>query len=68
MQAYAKHQEDHPQLSQLLDGLRMAHESGGERADDDPSQQVADDGGQANAPGDHPADERYHQRHGDIDQ
>ena len=68
MQAHAEHQEDHPQLGQLLDGLRIAHEPGRERADGDPRQQVADDGGQADAPGDHPADERHHQRHGDIDQ
>ena len=68
MQADAEHEEDHAQLGELADRLRIAHEAGREGADRDAGQQVADDGGQPDATGDEAAKECGDQRHGNLDQ
>jgi hypothetical protein len=62
MQPHPKHQEDHPQLGQLLDRLDIAHPSRCERPDRNPCQQVPDDRRKPELPRDDPAREGHDKR------
>ena len=58
VQTDAEHQQDHAELRHLMDGGRIAAESGRERTKRDACDEVADDGGQANSPREESANER----------
>ena len=49
MQANAEHQKDHPDIGELQCQVGVGDETGGERADHDPGQQIADQGRQLQA-------------------
>ena len=68
MQANSEHQKDHTKLGQLLDGLYIAHETRREWTNRNPCQKITDDRWKPDPAGDDPANKRYHERQGNIDQ
>ncbi len=65
MDADAEHQQDDADLGELRGKLHVGDEPRGEWPNRHPRQQVADDHGQTEALGNHPADERGGEPHGD---
>jgi hypothetical protein len=57
MQADPKHKEDNSQLGQLSYSLKVSDESGSERPDGNPGEQVADNRRQSDSPGQHSSKE-----------
>ena len=68
METDTEHQENYPQLSQLLNDLHLADKTGCKRADDNTCQQVANNGRQAKSPGKDSTKKCHDQRQGNIDQ
>ncbi len=68
VQSDAEHQQNHAELRQLMDGGEIASETGGERTQRDPCDEVPDDGRQADSSGDESANERVAQGDGEVDQ
>jgi hypothetical protein len=68
MEPDAEHQEDHAELGELTDCVRVADEAGRERPHGDTRQQVARDRWQPDAPGEQASNQGVAQGHGDVDQ
>ena len=66
VQADAEHQQDHAELGELTDGLRIAPESRRERPQRDARDEVADDRRQPDTPGQQAADQRVREDDADV--
>ena len=65
MQSHAEHEQGNPDLRQLLSLMGICDQPGCERTHGDAREQVSDDGGQPDQPGEVAGDERRAQRDGD---
>ena len=68
MRSNAEHQEDHPELGELMDGRFVAVEPRRERSERHAGHQIAHNGRQAETTGDEPPDQGVDERDRGVDQ